>query len=47
MLCVFRAIVEAPLYDVFVERVREKVAALTVGDQPRIQTSAPLSTERS
>ena len=27
-----RAIVEAPLYDVFVERVREKVAALTVGD---------------
>ena len=27
-----RAIVEAPLYDVFVERVREKVAKLTVGD---------------
>jgi 1-pyrroline-5-carboxylate dehydrogenase len=27
-----RAIVEAPLYDVVVERVREKVATLTVGD---------------
>jgi 1-pyrroline-5-carboxylate dehydrogenase len=27
-----RAIVEAPLYDVFVERVREKVALLKVGD---------------
>ncbi len=27
-----RAIVEAPLYDVFVERLRERVAALTVGD---------------
>jgi 1-pyrroline-5-carboxylate dehydrogenase len=27
-----RAIIEAPLYDVFVERVREKVAALKVGD---------------
>jgi 1-pyrroline-5-carboxylate dehydrogenase len=27
-----RAIVEAPLYDVFVERVREKVATLKVGD---------------
>ena len=27
-----RAIVEAPLYDVFVERIRERVAKLTVGD---------------
>ena len=27
-----RAIIEAPLYDVFVERVREKVAKLTLGD---------------
>jgi 1-pyrroline-5-carboxylate dehydrogenase len=27
-----RAIIEAPLYDVFVERVREKVAELKVGD---------------
>src|ERR1700722_19227122 len=27
-----RAIVEAPVYDIFVERVREKVAKLTVGD---------------
>jgi 1-pyrroline-5-carboxylate dehydrogenase len=27
-----RAIIEAPVYDIFVERVREKVAQLTVGD---------------
>jgi 1-pyrroline-5-carboxylate dehydrogenase len=27
-----RAIIEAPIYDIFVERVREKVAKLTVGD---------------
>jgi 1-pyrroline-5-carboxylate dehydrogenase len=27
-----RAIIEAPIYDVFVERVRERVAKLTVGD---------------
>jgi 1-pyrroline-5-carboxylate dehydrogenase len=27
-----RSIIEAPLYDIFVERVREKVARLTVGD---------------
>jgi 1-pyrroline-5-carboxylate dehydrogenase len=27
-----RALIEAPIYDVFVERVRERVAALTVGD---------------
>ena len=27
-----RAIVEAPMYDIFVERVRERVAKLTVGD---------------
>jgi 1-pyrroline-5-carboxylate dehydrogenase len=27
-----RAIIEAPLYDVFVERLRERVATLTVGD---------------
>ena len=27
-----RAIIEAPIYDVFVERVRERVARLTVGD---------------
>ena len=27
-----RAIVEAPLYDIFVERLRERVATLTVGD---------------
>ena len=27
-----RAIIEAPLYDVFVERLRERIATLTVGD---------------
>ncbi len=27
-----RAIIEAPIYDVFVERIRERVAQLTVGD---------------
>jgi 1-pyrroline-5-carboxylate dehydrogenase len=27
-----RAIIEAPIYDVFVERVRERVAQLTIGD---------------
>jgi 1-pyrroline-5-carboxylate dehydrogenase len=27
-----RAIIEAPVYDVFVERLREKVSALTIGD---------------
>ena len=27
-----RAIVEAPVYDMFVERLRERVAKLTVGD---------------
>ncbi len=27
-----RAIIEAPIYDVFVERLRERVATLTVGD---------------
>ena len=27
-----RAIVEAPIYDVFLERIREKVAKLTIGD---------------
>ncbi len=27
-----RAIIEAPLYDIFVERLRERVATLTVGD---------------
>jgi 1-pyrroline-5-carboxylate dehydrogenase len=27
-----RAIIEAPLYDVFIERLRERVAALSVGD---------------
>src|SRR5271157_1963901 len=27
-----RAIVEAPIYDIFVERVRERVAQWTVGD---------------
>jgi 1-pyrroline-5-carboxylate dehydrogenase len=37
-----RAIIEAPLYDVFVERVREKVATLTVGDPATNQNLGPV-----
>jgi 1-pyrroline-5-carboxylate dehydrogenase len=37
-----RAIVEAPLYDVFVERVREKVAKLTVGDPAQNHNLGPV-----
>ncbi|MDR3772663.1 MAG: L-glutamate gamma-semialdehyde dehydrogenase [Terracidiphilus sp.] len=37
-----RAIVEAPLYDVFVERVREKVAKLTVGDPAENHNLGPV-----
>jgi 1-pyrroline-5-carboxylate dehydrogenase len=33
-----RAIVDAPVYDIFVERVREKVASLVVGD-PAVNTN--------
>jgi 1-pyrroline-5-carboxylate dehydrogenase len=37
-----RAIIEAPLYDVFVERVREKVAKLTVGDPAENANMGPV-----
>jgi 1-pyrroline-5-carboxylate dehydrogenase len=37
-----RAIVEAPLYDVFVERVRERTAQLTVGDPAKNNNMGPV-----
>ncbi len=37
-----RAIVEAPLYDVFVERLRERVAKLTVGDPAENHNMGPV-----
>ena len=37
-----RAIVEAPIYDVFVERVREKVAKLTVGNPAENSNMGPV-----
>ncbi len=37
-----RAIVEAPIYDVFVERLRERVAALTVGDPVENPSMGPV-----
>ena len=37
-----RAIVEAPVYDVFVERLRERVAKLTVGDPVTNQNMGPV-----
>ena len=37
-----RAIVEAPVYDVFVERVREGVAKLTVGDPAKNPNMGPV-----
>ncbi|HXR37770.1 MAG TPA: L-glutamate gamma-semialdehyde dehydrogenase [Terracidiphilus sp.] len=37
-----RAIIEAPLYDIFVERVREKVAKLTVGDPTENHNLGPV-----
>jgi 1-pyrroline-5-carboxylate dehydrogenase len=40
-----RAIVEEPLYDVFVERVRERVAALTVGDPSKNLNMGPVVNE--
>jgi 1-pyrroline-5-carboxylate dehydrogenase len=42
-----RAIIEAPLYDVFVERVRERVAALTVGDPEKNHDLGPVVNEAS
>jgi len=40
-----RAIVEEPLYDVFVERVRERVAKLTVGDPAANPNMGPVVNE--
>ena len=40
-----RAIVEEPLYDVFVERVRERVAKLTVGDPATNPNMGPVVNE--
>jgi 1-pyrroline-5-carboxylate dehydrogenase len=37
-----RAIIEAPIYDVFVERVREKVAQLSVGDPAANPSMGPV-----
>lgn len=37
-----RAIIEAPLYDVFVERIRERVAKLTVGDPAANHNMGPV-----
>jgi 1-pyrroline-5-carboxylate dehydrogenase len=42
-----RAIVEAPLYDVFVERVRERVATVTVGDPATNHDLGPVVNEAS
>src|SRR6202167_1218598 len=42
-----RAIIEAPLYDVFVERVREKVAGLTVGDPATNLNLGPVVNKRA
>ncbi len=40
-----RAIVEGPLYDVFIERVRERVAKLTVGDPATNANMGPVVNE--
>ena len=40
-----RAIVEAPLYDVFLERLRERVAALTLGDPASNHNLGPVINE--
>ncbi len=37
-----RAIIEAPVYDIFVERVRERVAELTVGDPTENRSMGPV-----
>lgn len=37
-----RAIIEAPLYDVFIERIRERVAQLTVGDPAENHNLGPV-----
>jgi 1-pyrroline-5-carboxylate dehydrogenase len=40
-----RAIIEAPLYDVFLERLRERVAALTLGDPAANHNMGPVINE--
>jgi 1-pyrroline-5-carboxylate dehydrogenase len=42
-----RAIVEAPIYDVFVERLRERVATLTVGDPAANHNMGPVINQAS
>jgi 1-pyrroline-5-carboxylate dehydrogenase len=42
-----RAIIEAPLYDVFVERLRERVAELTVGDPTANPNMGPVINQAS
>ena len=42
-----RAIVEAPVYDVFVERLRERVATLTVGDPAANPNMGPVINQSS
>jgi 1-pyrroline-5-carboxylate dehydrogenase len=42
-----RAIIEAPLYDVFVERLRERVATLTVGDPVANPNMGPVINQAS
>ncbi len=42
-----RAIVEAPVHDVFIERVRERVASLTVGDPAANRDLGPVVNEAS
>jgi 1-pyrroline-5-carboxylate dehydrogenase len=37
-----RAIIESPIYDIFVERVRERVAELTVGDPAENRSMGPV-----
>ena len=37
-----RAIIEAPVYDIFIERLRERVARLTVGDPAANQNMGPV-----
>jgi 1-pyrroline-5-carboxylate dehydrogenase len=37
-----RAIIEAPIYDIFVERVRERVAELTIGDPTENRSMGPV-----
>ena len=42
-----RAIVEAPIYDVFVERLRERVATLTVGNPAANHNMGPVINQAS